>query len=1359
MRKFLGLFIFVLILLVACSEKPIITPKTTSTPLQQVSPKLDSSKVESKPTIQVTQVPKQEKSEVILPKLFTEPLFSSPDDFKYERALDLKNTEKMFIARGSVIGLSETKNILRLFFSDSGKAFSELNFKVDGMKRNLLSKIESSENSATYIIEMDNRFELKKTKKNFLRMSGQFEGAQKVEVSLLLPNEEFLSTILDIDGKKLTITDDSATKRTFNFPTFKKITFRAETKDNAFAISTIGKNTDLKIEFGKTYTRIQIYAQNKLSLSFDMGESKRFTPTPPPKNSCTKVGHIDFWEEERMVLADTNGKNLLQNASFEGGFQYMAFRYFLLPLQNEKLWETKPIKICETDAKFGSKSLEIRSDKKDAVLAQRITTASVPLKKGTYTFSVWAKSNYDAQSLVVSAVDASALYDKHKWQSQKFDLTKEWKRYKFTFTVDKPQLSPIVFEAISDAPAICRLDGMQLEKGSKATKFERRAEAWLESDFKNNLIEQGKNANARLNVVSSANATGDIEVEIFDFFGEKIFSKNFNFNCDNNGFAKIPLAIDSNRAGVFLLKTKISKGDDKKRYNIQRFMVAQFLENKHARKNLFVDTYVDPLSTHQNFPEILDWYKKLGYGARAGYANRDNLLSKTASKYGVDSLISYIGRVNKDKKLERAYIFLENVNWFSLPNMSYKKALLLDDFHNTPAGDITPEYLKKVENIAEYLSKKYDGVKIWANVCEPEGTMKYFANPAFAKNEDFLKFIEMECAVARGVRKGNPNAKLSTSVTSTLARDDRLLFFERLLTETSKRGIRYDCVGAHNYRGAPEYPRPTLEDNYLKLFDILKKHGYENIEVFSPEGLHWLPLHCYDVPFITDLARREVPLMGVLPYTYDIGHGERLATALRARSWLIAYKHDRIKTMNASNYGVSQMDADLSPYAYHKIPNTFGNILGDAKFVEDLNLFPDTRCYVLNDRKKSIAVLWACKKEFDRGTERPPKVSINLPAQARLFDLMQAEKNLHKNNNGKTEIQLSIFPIFIVAENVDVKDLIASLKSATWMSNIAIEPNVKMSLSSPEKLSVEIGNPYGNEMKGKVALRSQLQDFSISANSSKVFEFTNHTELHANKIKSLSEKISLDLSEPIKKEFLYSKSSRFFKVKNSSNNIKLDGNLSEWESTVPAITLENMRRAEKLWRNGIMPQPHQFSARYRTLWRGDKLYMAIEVWDDKFIEAQNNSIEAIKGIDSIEIIFDSLNDAQESDDTEHLASDDWRYRIWKTKDSNVAKVYREFVPDVQMTLGILGAKSHTFADDVKGIFKRTQYGYIVELEFSSDSVLPFKVAPNAIMGLGVIVNDSDDPKSPEPDARLTNSSATIKIESLPSKFPKAILVK
>lgn len=1288
------------------------------------------------------------------PPIYDAPPFESQSDYKERRTLDFV-CGKDFSAIGAAVGFSETKHIARLFFTDLQRAFTELDFSADGKKCKIISRESADENSAKFKLGNGGTLELKRLGNATMRLEADFENAETVSMSFVLPNEFFVSTTADIDGVRFPIADNSAKPPRGKFENFGKITLRADTRENAFSIADAKGKSACSISFGRNFAKLAVSAKGGLSLDFDLGSEKVFSPAPPERESCTKIGHVDYWLEERAVLSDTRGKNLLQNPSFEAGLRNMAFRHFLLAAQNEKLWKIKPVRVCETDAKFGKKSLEIFSDAPKAYLAQRIATSSVALERGAYTFSVWAKSDSDGQSLTVSVADAAKLYDKKNWRAKTFKLERDWKRFEFTFDVDKPQIVPLVFEASSASPAVCKLDGMQLERGTKSTDFEPpSADVFFESDFEHNLIERGKPASARLAVVAAPNARGRIDAEIFDFFGERVFSEKFDFACGADGVAKIPLPVERLGRGLFVLKTRAAADGGRERYEISRFAAVDFLENKHRHKNLFVDTYVDPLSTQQNFPEILSWYKKLGYGARAGYTNRDNLISREAKKYGIDSLSSPIGRITRDKQIGRAFVFLENTNWFSMPNMTWKKALLLDDFRRG-GGDLTPEYLAKAEKTAEYIARKYDGVEVWENAVEPEGAMKYFANPVFATRENFEKFVEIECAVARGIRKGNPSARLSTSITSTLARDDRMAFFDRLLEETSKRGVKYDCAGAHIYRGAPEYPRPTLDENYERLFGIFKKHGYENVDVYSPEGMHWLPVHCYDVPFITDLERRANPLRGVLPYTYDIGHGERLATALRARTWLVGLKYANIKSMNASNYGVSQMDAALSPYAYHIVPNTLGNLLGESKFLFEPKLFADTRCFVFDDGKgKAVAAIWACKREFDRGTMRPPEMSFAAPRGTELFDIMGHERSFDKNADGSDGLRLSIFPVFLRAANAD--ELAAALKAAKWKSNAPTVPNVKFMPLGADGLSVSAENPYAARMCGKIGLRGDSQSFAIAENDGRKFAFRSPAKISDAGIKKFSEKISLSLSSPVKRDFTFAKSFRALLVKNANSDFgEVGTNWDKWEK-VPPIRLDNMRRSEKLWRNAITPTDAQFSATYKILRDGDKLRVAVFVRDDKFLEADGGSDDDGARADAVEIIFDALANAADAPEERRLGSDDWHFKIWKQKGSDAAKVYRLAVPDVQLTLGILGAKVHTFADDVKGAFRRTADGYRLELEFEATAALPQKLDKNAVMGIGVIVDDFDDPQSPEADARLTNSAAKAKIESTPAEFPLAV---
>ena len=344
--------------------------------------------------------------------------------------------------------------------------------------------------------------------------------------------------------------------------------------------------------------------------------------------------------------------------------------------------------------------------------------------------------------------------------------------------------------------------------------------------------------------------------------------------------------------------------------------------------------------------------------------------------------------------------------------------------------------------------------------------------------------------------------------------------------------------------------------------------------------------------------------------------------------------------------------------------------------------------------------------------------------------------------------------MFLRAANAD--ELAAALKAAKWKSNAPTVPNVKFMPLCPDGFSVAVENPYAAQMCGKIGLRGDSQSFAIAENDGRKFAFKSPAKISGAGIKKFSEKISLSLSSPVKRDFTFAKSFRALLVKNADSDFgEVGSNWDKWEKVAP-LKLDNMRRSEKLWRNAINPTAAQFSAQYKILRDGDKLRVAVFVRDDKFLEADGGSADAGAHADAVEIIFDALANATDTPEERRLGSDDWHFKIWKQKGSDVAKVYRLSVPDVQLTLGILGAKVHTFADDVKGAFQRTADGYRLELEFEATAMLPQKLDKNAVMGVGVIVDDFDDAKSPEADARLTNSAAKTKIESTPAEFPLAV---
>jgi len=94
--------------------------------------------------------------------------------------------------------------------------------------------------------------------------------------------------------------------------------------------------------------------------------------------------------------------------------------------------------------------------------------------------------------------------------------------------------------------------------------------------------------------------------------------------------------------------------------------------------------------------------------------------------------------------------------------------------------------------------------------------------------------------------------------------------------------------------------------------------------VFWPEGMHYGP---YTIPQWGIESASWLPpacwYYGAL--SYDMGWTEKVSAAWRARSWLVALKHqDRIKSfMSAAHVNNFEMDIHLTPFATQKIPRLY----------------------------------------------------------------------------------------------------------------------------------------------------------------------------------------------------------------------------------------------------------------------------------------------------------------------------------------------------------------------------------------------------------------------------------------------------
>ncbi len=1081
------------------------------------------------------------------------------------------------------------------------------------------------------------------------------------------------------------------------------------------------------------------------------------TAQPPPPERITKAAGCDLWELDRYALPDRSGRNLLQNSSFEQGFRYLIFRH--RGKQNFDIFDRKPVTISSKEAKFGSHSLAIFSTP-DKLLHQPVSTHSVLAEAGSYTVSLYAKTDAPGrQTLTVQMMDPAFIWNGAKWPTVRIPLTGEWKRYTLTHNWKSPIAFPIVLSASSDVPATCYIDGLQLEKGTGATPYEPPlAEGALCTSAPDNFVEFGKPVNAYLDIMTKPGARGTVTVKVRDFFDTEKFRNRYSFEADAAGKARVDLPLDGLPRGIFIVETDYRIGG-KKRYEIQRFSIMSFLDNSHKHRNLFVNTYVDPLFPMQIYRDVLERYRKLGYGARAGFANNDRKLAELAGRYGVESAVCRLAHASKNEKGERDVVIMKNVEWYLVPGMNRKNALLAENLNRK--GPLSAEFLKQVENAAAEIARNSPSVRGWYFLCEPEGTLPEWANPAYAKPEDFRNFIELETAAAKGIRRGNPDARLYTSTTSNISGNDRMLFYDRLLAETGKRGVRYDGICAHNYRvGAPEYP-VSMETEYRNLFAVLDKHGYSKAPVYSPEGMHWLPLRCRRSSFISDYPVSSGHLNGLAPYTYDLSYAEKIGSAYRARTWLIGLKHqDRIKLMNASNYGTFEMDAMLTPFAFQKIPNTLGRLLGNARFLEELNLFPNTRCYLFEDeQKRPVAVLWACMEEVDFGEAPAPDLFFRPPAGLELFDLMEAEHSVRTGKDGLFRLPLSPYPVFLRGTAGSVKEVAAMLRAGYGKSNIPQRPPLTVRLASPDSVSVTLTNPESSSLDGRLESRSGSRSVSIPPDAQEQFRFPLALPLSARAQNEFDLIFRFRKRNGKEQVFRYDRSFSGLLAMRSRTPFRIDGDLSDWNG-YPAIPMRKRFRGKRLQRLGQFPGDRDFSAKYRIAWDENGLYLAVEVTDDKFGYAPRPRIRDGWKNDSLQLFFDTFADGRDNDRKRTPGPDDWSYGIFpKDSAGRAFDVYRFLAPDVQLTRGVAGAKADTLADDVRVAFRRTADGYCYEIAFSPKSLEPFQLKKNKVLGIGILLNDVDDPTEQEPRSRLVNTAGSEMPNDCPGSWPLVLLAE
>jgi hypothetical protein len=246
-------------------------------------------------------------------------------------------------------------------------------------------------------------------------------------------------------------------------------------------------------------------------------------PSAHPKSAETYAG-VDFWAAEKIRMPQYKlSRNLVQNPSFEQGFQYWNFGN----LGSVKTSRYPDNYLIEKSAQCysGNKCLKILAEKGESPAL--LATFAIPVEAGkTYTLSFHAKGDRPQQQLMTS-VFPSSFSNGLSWKG--FAITQDWQRYSYSFKAPSGALS-VQFGISNPAEdGIGLLDDIQLEIGTLTDFTRKPTELALVTDHRDNLFAPGAPINARWEISGPPGAKGTLAVTLRDFFGNDLSKHSASF--------------------------------------------------------------------------------------------------------------------------------------------------------------------------------------------------------------------------------------------------------------------------------------------------------------------------------------------------------------------------------------------------------------------------------------------------------------------------------------------------------------------------------------------------------------------------------------------------------------------------------------------------------------------------------------------------------------------------------------------------------------------------------------------------------------------------------------------------------------
>jgi hypothetical protein len=711
---------------------------------------------------------------------------------------------------------------------------------------------------------------------------------------------------------------------------------------------------------------------NQIIFDVDLPE-KAHTKSPE-----TYAG-VDFYAAEKIHLPQFGlSRNLVQNPSFEQGFQYWNFGNLGSDKGNRF---ADNYEIDATQCHSGLKCVKILGEKNETPAL--LSSFAIPVEAGKeYTLSFYAKADRPNVQLMTS-IFPSSFSNGLSWKG--FPITQAWQHYSYTFKAPSGALA--VEFGISNPADDCvgLLDDIQLEQGSLSDFTRKPLELAFATDHRDNLLKPGEAIHGRWEISGTPGAVGTIAITLRNFEGIDISTHQAPFKIGSNGTTVVNQPwLEHQARGLYTLEADIKLADGFHTREFGRLTIAPPANPKVKHHTLFANGGVQ---TRQG-----SWERKL---AQLEY-------------FGIGSAMNFDPIPHAHLALMEKH-HITNVTSIFDSGDHFGKISLVGGWSGNEAE------LPVIEQAAYAKAKAYPEIIYWKLVNEPRGNL---TNDSIAMK----RWIVALTAAYRGIKRANPLAQVISIDPANMNPVAGIAMLDNFLT--SGGGAITDIIAIHPYRVRPE--EPDMDSDMVTFLAMLKQHGYTG-EIWFTEGGGHLGMHN---PYFALNVHKSLSAEDnggswrIGNFTYDIGEGERYAAAYAVRAWLVGLKYgDRVKQQVDWYFGSGTIDYNGTAETRAVALNTLKGMLGDTDFVKAIPLNSNTRCYLFKDaQNRPVAVLWSVNpKQKYQG-------SLHLGALAaklHIVNMVGTTISADKSEN----ISVSPYPIYLRGEAGSSANLVDAMKS------------------------------------------------------------------------------------------------------------------------------------------------------------------------------------------------------------------------------------------------------------------------------------------------------------------------------------------